>query len=228
MNRQNEFEGLSNEYIQSVGKIIPGYQIMHSMIKSFFENCLNDNSDILIIGAGGGAEMNALCTSSKKWNIFGIDPSEEMLEKARLIVNVQKSLHQIDFMKGYLSDLPESRKFNAATSVLVMHFLKDNGEKLNFLKQVRQHLKENGFFILVDFCGEKGTENIEDFLNAWERNAINSEVDKNIITTQRKNILANLPFISDQRENELLNEAGFKDFSIFYKAFMYTGWFLKT
>lgn len=72
------------------------------MIKAYFENCLNDNSDILIIGAGGGAEMNTLCTSSKKWNLFGIDPSEEMLEKAKSIVKSQKSQHQIDFLKGNL------------------------------------------------------------------------------------------------------------------------------
>ena len=64
-----------------------------------------------------------------KWHITGIDLSIEMLQQAR------KNLGRfpyIQLINSSVDKLSEGTNFGAATLLLVLHFLEDDGSKLNY------------------------------------------------------------------------------------------------
>ena len=57
-----------------------------------------------------------------------------MLLIARKKVAAASLENRISLVRGLINDVAE-KDFDAATSILVMHFLPDDGTKLNFLKK---------------------------------------------------------------------------------------------
>ncbi len=58
--------------------------------------------------------------------------------------------------RGTISELDETN-FDAATALLEMHFLPDDGEKLDFLKAIHNRLKRGAKLILADGCFDKNS-----------------------------------------------------------------------
>ena len=77
---------------------------------------------------------------------------------------------------------------------------------------------------LVDFCGERNSEQFDRVFSAWKSHAIHAGVPVEFIQEQSEKTLPHLPFVSEQRITELLSEAGFTEVVQFYKALTYVGW----
>src|SRR5690606_15098155 len=86
------------------------------------------------------------------WKIMGVDPSPQMIDQAKKKFN---DYPNVEFFQGLLGDLIPQRKYAAATLLLVLHFLKDNGEKQTLLKQIAQRLESGAFFVILDITGDK-------------------------------------------------------------------------
>ena len=185
---------------------------------------LKSNAEILIVGAGGGAEIQHISTLQNSWHITGIDPSPDMCNKALSIVNFLDMSDRVDIISGHVSNLDKNKYFSAATSILVMHLLKDDGGKLEYLNSIVDHLESGSPFIHVDFCGDKTSSMFLKEIEAWKRNAINNGITPDLIKKQESTILTELPFVSENREISLLKEAGFSKITTFYQSFMYKGW----
>lgn len=57
--------------------------------------------------------------------------------------------------------MPTTPLYDAATCILAMHFVPDDGSKLALLQSIAQRLKSSTVFILVDVFSEKGTREFE-------------------------------------------------------------------
>ncbi|MEO1763313.1 MAG: class I SAM-dependent methyltransferase [Cyanobacteria bacterium J06629_18] len=229
MNKQNiDFDKnapiAGTEYDDMAPLVLPGYQAMHQMVLACLRAKLSDEANLLVIGAGTGMELVKFAGGNSNWNILGVDPSENMLAVARDKIQQHGLSQQIELFQGYVNDLADNSNYDAATSILVMHFIPDDGSKLAFLKSIVSRIKASGIFILVDVFGEKGTDNFQELISLvkefWQGTGI-SEAKKNEILETMDNAV--YP-ISETRVLELLKEAGFCRVIRFYTGLWVGGW----
>jgi tRNA (cmo5U34)-methyltransferase len=212
-----------NNYDAKIRHLVPGYEVIFNVILALLHQKLPQQANLLIVGAGGGNELSVFGHGSQ-WQLTGIDPSAEMLNAATRKVEALGLSERVRLIQGTLEDVPLTTLFNAATSVLVMHFLPDDGSKLSFLKSIHQLLESGSPLFLVDFGGEKGSEQFEQILSAWKFHAVHTGAPLEFIEEQLEKVIPNFMVIPEERVIELLREAGFTEIVLFYKVLMFSGW----
>jgi tRNA (cmo5U34)-methyltransferase len=112
---------------------VPTYDSLFAMVQSYYRMHFGEKAAaLLVIGAGGGNELTAWGPSNLKWTFTGVDPSEEMLKIAKHKVVELGMEGRTNLIQGTTEDLPQSNsKFDAASCILVLHFIDDFQEKLN-------------------------------------------------------------------------------------------------
>ncbi|BAZ14207.1 hypothetical protein NIES4071_60470 [Calothrix sp. NIES-4071] len=211
------------EYDEIARIALPGYEAMHTMALSILKSQLPKTANLLIVGAGTGMEIVRYSQGNPEWHFMGIDPSANMLEIARKKIQSSNISEQVTLHQSYTNDLPSTPLYDAATSILVMHFIPDE-DKLGFLQSIAQRLKQGAPFILVDIFGEKGTPEFERTLSFmqsyWQEMGRTEENIQEMMTTINKGVYT----ISEARVYELLQQAGFTNVTKFYTGIWVGGW----
>lgn len=105
----------------------------------------------LDIGCGPGRLVLASCERvGPDGEAHGIDPSPEMIERARH--NAKKAVSPARFTLAAAENLPfEDGHFDVVTSSLVIHHLPGDDLKQAAFREIRRVLKEGGRVLVVDF-----------------------------------------------------------------------------
>ena len=213
----------SNEYDDTAHKIIPAYHSIYELTQHLLRDKLNKEARILVAGAGTGKEIIDCSQNNPLWSFTGFDPAKPMLSIARKKVAAASLKNKISLVLGQIDDVAE-KDFDAATSILVMHFLPDDGAKLNFLKAIADKLKPGAPIILVDLEGECGSDEYNIFNAAWKNQQLftrgeNDRVSKEFIIREKE-----VHFISQKRTESLLEEVGYFKIHKFFKAYLFGGY----
>ncbi|NEQ21864.1 MAG: class I SAM-dependent methyltransferase [Microcoleus sp. SIO2G3] len=215
---------LSSDYDIAARQSIAGYDAMLSMLTALFHLYLPDNAHILVVGAGGGNELSALGQAHPTWQFTGVDPSEKMLATAQAKVASLGLENRVTLHQGVVQDLPH-QLFNAATSLLVMHFLPDDGTKLAYLKAIAARLASGSPFVLVDGQGDKQSDGFKRLVDGWQKRAQLAGMDSQRLQELVDGVQNHVHCIPEDRTLTLLEQAGFTKITRFYTAFIITGWF---
>lgn len=130
MEKKIDFHGdFSEIYDDIVHMIIPAYHSIYELTRHLLRDKLEKAARILAAGAGTGKEIIEWLQSNPHWTITGFDPAEAMLSIARKKVAAASLENNISLVRGLIDDAAE-KDFDAATSILVMHFLPDDGTNL--------------------------------------------------------------------------------------------------
>ena len=70
-------------YAGRTAMLVPGYRDMQRMAMVLLAERSPADAHVLILGAGGGLELEMFAQANPAWRFDGIDPSAEMLELAR-------------------------------------------------------------------------------------------------------------------------------------------------
>jgi len=222
---KTEFEKLLsgiNEYVERARQSIPGRDALFLIARSYLENKLSTNAKILVIGAGGGEEIISLGKDNSSWEFVGVDLSEEMLKLANSRIQQEGLKNEVHLHQMEVLNL-EDNDFDAATCLLTLHFVPDDGSKLKTLQAIQKRLKPNSPFILVDAVGERETPEFSDNVMAWKRHAQNNGMPIELLDKMFENAMA-LPFVTENRETELLTQAGFSQIRKIYQGTCFNGW----
>lgn len=211
-----------SDYDGKIKYLVPGYETIFSIMLALLHQKLPEQASLLIVGAGGGSELSVFNRNSR-WQLTGVDPSTEMLSAASSKVEALGLSERVCLIQGTIEDVPETT-FNAATCVLVMHFIPDDGSKLLLLKSIYERLESRAPFFLLDLSGESGSEQFEQTLAAWKFHAISTGAPVEFIEEQLEKIIPHFAVVPENRAVELLYEAGFTEIMPFYKALMFSGW----
>lgn len=213
-----------NEYDKMARMALPGYEAMHTMVLSVLRSDLPEKANVLVVGAGTGVELVKFGTSNSEWQMLGVDPSSNMLAIAQEKIQHYGLSQQVQLFTGVTQDLPETPLYDAATCILVMHFIPDDGSKLAFLQSISQRLKSSSLFILVDVFGEKNTCEFEQIVSIlpvfWQEMGMNPEKSQQLLETVYKIVYT----IPESRVWELLQQAGFGNIMRFYTGLWVGGW----
>lgn len=213
----------ADDYENLARKFIPGYDGLYSLTQTFLSIYLPDEADVLIVGAGGGKKILTFGRAFPQMEFVGVDPSEKMLAVAQEKVEKENFSSRVRLHRGTIQDL-DAKEFDAATALLVMHFLPDDGEKLNFLKGNAARLKPNARLIIADVCADKSSAEFDFLLRAYLKHAELNETPPEMLEEAPQRIVESLNCVSEKRELELLREAGFGEILPFYQGLWFRGW----
>jgi len=217
----------ANQYNLDIRKAIPGYEALHKMAESILATNLPTTAEVLIIGSGTGMELISYTQRYTKWSLTGVDPSDEMMKIARSQLANKKLLSRVNLHTGYVNTLPPSKPMDAATLMLVMHFIPDDGSKLKLLEDIAKRLKPGAELVLADLYGDKTAPYFVKLRAAWQ-NLYFSQLDQTTRAKAEQSFAASIDnsiyFITEARILELLNTAGFTNITKFYNAFLFGGW----
>ncbi len=214
----------TSEYDEMIRMSIPGYEDIHTMVLSFFRSRLPEKANLLVVGAGSGMELVTFGKANSQWQLLGVDPSVNMLTIAQSKIDQNDLSERVKLFQGYTHELSDTPLYDAATCILVMHFLPDDGSKLALIQSISQRLKSSATFILVDLFGEKGTETFEQLAQVWRLYSQEMGMSLEMIEKREKARLEGIHFIPEQRVLELLEQADFGNIMKFYTGLLFGGW----
>jgi tRNA (cmo5U34)-methyltransferase len=221
----NEFDrnpSLSDNYERGVRWFIPGYDTSHAMAAVLLHDRIGERGRI-VVGAGGRVELSVFARECDGWNFMAVDPSVGMLKRAEAKIESIGAMTRASWVQGTVEDLPHDR-FDAATAFLAFAFIPDDGHRLHTLREIHSRLNSGAPFLMINGCTDKTAARFEDDLRVYaafaRRSGAPADMTEGALCMQRERLFP----VPREREEELLNEAGFSDIQIFYAGSMAFGW----
>lgn len=199
-------------YEQVVKGVNMGYEFIFELTHAFLRSLGKRDLDLLVVGAGGGAEIAAFLPDNPEWRITGVDPSRQMLDLARAKAACLGVADRVTLIEGSVDVLPSDRRFDAATCVFVLHFLDDDAKRA-LLRGMRRHLVVGAPAVSVSGCRVDAVTAGPlrgDLLGAWQQYGEH----RGVPAAQMQGIIAELiarqaEATTEERYRELMHEAGF-------------------
>jgi tRNA (cmo5U34)-methyltransferase len=122
---------------------------LHLQIAMVFRE-LPATARVLCVGAGTGAEVLALARLYPEWRFTVAEPSVPMLDVCRRKTTEAGIAERCTFHGGYVNTLPAGAVFDAATALLVSHFLTDRTQRTAFFREIASRLRPGGRVVTAD------------------------------------------------------------------------------
>jgi tRNA (cmo5U34)-methyltransferase len=181
---------------------------------------------MLVIGSGTGEEILRLAKRYSGWRIDGVEPSGEMIKIAVDRTNPYRSQNQIQFFESTLQQHPVTTSYDVALSVLVSHFIPDDGARLEYFQRLYAHLKPGSPLILVDMMKQNDSVGEKFVANNYfwaKTNGMNAEKLRELPARLR----ALFHPISEDRFKEIIRDAGFTYEGQFAQCLGFCGYLIR-
>ncbi|MEX1147046.1 MAG: class I SAM-dependent methyltransferase [Sphingomonadales bacterium] len=213
-------------------QVVPGLEGLYRSIRAIMDASLPDRAHIMIAGAGGGREIEALGASPRAFRMTGIDPSSDMLAIAQTYADALDMKQRIQLVKGTVEDADKNEAFDAATSILVMHFLADDGAKARYLQCIRERLKPGAPYLHADVSFDN-RHMFDRIAPAIYEHALIVGLPVHVAEGPAHHI-GRMAFgdgpptiISEARTLDLFRKAGFRLVAPFFRGLWYAGWWME-
>ena len=206
-------------------KLVIGQNGAYDALATILNMELPKQSEILIIGGGGGKEISTLQKWSDTWNFTVIDPSEKMLTFAQYWTEKEKVEQRTKLQKGYLSSFDfKDASFNAITCMAVFHYL-NQSERQDMLNQIKKLLKPNGVFIWSVAVKPDTEKGFDYFKRMYRQFPIQNGIAGNMVDNIIHTLENDYKMLSANEELDMIKRVGFKDrievfSSMFFKTYV--------
>ncbi|EPD51350.1 hypothetical protein HMPREF1210_01948 [Paenisporosarcina sp. HGH0030] len=215
---------MAREYDKGIRRALPTYDALFRMVQSFLRANVNDSAKVLVIGAGGGNEIVTFGTANPTWTFAGVDPSEAMLEVAMQKAKNAGIEDRVSIHTGIVEQIEFNETFDAATCLLVLHFVETVEEKLSLLKTVRERLQPGAPFVLVSMFGDQSNPEFDERMNLWKSIWLDlTDLTQEDVEAMEESV-RELSFIPATQIEELLQQAGFERVTQFFSTTLFGGW----
>lgn len=216
---------MAQGYDERNRKLAPISECLHFLTTLVLKD-LPQNSRVLCVGAGTGAEILSLSQAFPEWTFVALDPSLSMLEVCRERLEKAGVGERCQLVHGYIHDLPGESDFDAVLSFLVGHFVKTE-EKLSFFQSMTDHLKNGGYLVNAEISFDLNSAEFPSMLKNWE--AVQTRMGATpeslaALPQQLKEVLAILPPVEIEG---LIRQSGIRRPVRFFQALMVCGWYGK-
>ena len=152
-------------YDRNLERILPFKAALHLLMRWHFASLPSD-AHLLLVGAGTGAEARFLAPIFPGWRFTLVDPSAAMLDVARRHAAAEGFADRCVFHPGLVSSLPVA-PCDAATSVLVSHFLTDTAERQAYFTEIAARTKPGGLLFHADLCADQTDPAFGAVMDLW-------------------------------------------------------------
>jgi len=212
----------AKSYDDGPRRLVPGYAFFQNLIAQVLAGELKDDASILVMGAGGGAELMAIAAARETWTLTGVDPSPDMLALAEGKLRAAGYTERTSFITGFVGDAPDG-PFDAATSCLVAPFVPDDGGKLDYFRQLHRRMRPGAPLLLVEGFVSDGPGGFDRYMKSYTMFARLNGVEQALLD-RAVGAQASLHYISLERQKQLFDEAGFSAAVTFFQALHVYGW----
>lgn len=210
-----------SRYTEGPGRAIPGFATLHRMVLQLLGERVGAEARLLVLGAGGGMELRSFAEAQPGWTFAGVDPSPQMLDKARQ--TLEALVERVEFTEGFIPEAPPG-PFDAATCLLTLHLVPDDGHKLEALQAIHARLKPGAPFVVVDNCIDLNAPDADARMERFARYAMAAGIEPSHMEEMKAALRTSLHPVSAPREESLLAEAGFTGIDLFFAGLSWRGW----
>jgi tRNA (cmo5U34)-methyltransferase len=91
-------------YDQRIRNTFPFYETIHPTMNAMLRGLVRSDGQLLIVGAGTGAEILEFGKTNPDWRFLGVDPAQPMLDLAKEKIEAAGLSERAAFFKGYVDD----------------------------------------------------------------------------------------------------------------------------
>ena len=215
-------------YDAHIRKLIPGYELVHLQISALLKTYLPEQAHILVVGCGTGYELRYLTQQFPKWQFTAIDPAENMMHKAKQLLQESGAADRVNFILGDTSVLAEiqpndqfnsqSVQFDAALSILVAHFI-DKSNKIHFFQDIYQVLKPQGFCLSYDLMQFEQKTDLTTLKYLAQSTGLSDQQSQTMV----ERLEQDFHLVSVAEMHQIYEKVGFMNVRIFTQMFAYYG-----
>ncbi len=174
---------------------------------------LPEDADILVVGVGTGAELLYLAEHQPGWRFTGIDPAPAMIEVCTRRVAQAGIAQRCTLHVGTVDELRREARFDAATCILVSHFLREREARVGLFAEIASRVKAGGLLVNAELAPPPG----------WESNGLMElwfgMLDPGANARERREGMSrHVAFASPAEIAEMMREGGFCDPVVFVQS----------
>lgn len=204
-------------------KAVFGYDQLFIMALALLAEQQNESANVLIAGCGTGMELITFGNLMPNWQLTGVDPSEEMINRSKANINIHGLSDRVTLHHGFVESLPKEEKYDAATLIFVLRFITEDRKKLSLFQDIAKRLRTGAKLILIDQYSDSNIEHFEYMSKAWRNFMKLSGVPSELVLKIAVQAIGK-SFFTESGIQKLLTEAGFSNANRFYNSFMHGGW----
>ncbi len=216
----------ASSYDERFAALAPMRDALHLLIRVILSELPTD-AHILCVGAGTGAELIYLAQNFPQWRFTAVEPAAPMLDICRQKAEERGIASRCTFHEGYLDSLPASDSFNAATCLLVSHFMMQQDERSDFFQQIASRLHPDGYLVSSDLASDMATSEYQSLLEVWLRMLKYAQVPVAEIDNFRVSYGRDVALLSPEKVESIITKGGFESPVLFYQTLLIRAWYAK-
>lgn len=218
-------------YAEGPRRNVPGYDALLRMSRILLAERVPADGRVLVVGAGGGLELEDMARAHPDWRFDGVDPSQPMLDlAAQRLHSAGVPGDRVALHHGYVQSAPAG-PFDGATCLLTLHFV-SREDRVPMLVEIRRRLKPGAPLVVAHLSvadgagpgGEGGARERDLWLSRYAAFQVASGVAAEHAARARDKVAAELAVLTPEEDEAILREAGFSDVQMFYMGFAFRGW----
>jgi|GEM_PF-24300 len=218
-------------YAEGPRRNVPGYDSLLRMSRILLAEHVPADGRVLVVGAGGGLELEDMARAHPGWRFDGVDPSQPMLDlAAQRLQSAGVPGDRVALHHGYVQSAPAG-PFDGATCLLTFHFV-PREERAAMAAEIRGRLRPGAPLVVAHLSvadgagpgGEGGAGERDLWLSRYSAFQVASGVPPEHAAKARDKVAAELAVLTPQEDEAILREAGFTDVQMFYMGFAFRGW----
>lgn len=200
-------------------KMAPIKDALHFFMKAIL-NDLPDDANVLCVGVGTGAELLMLAEAFPNWRFTAVEPASDMMAICKEKMAEEGFADRCSFHEGYVDTLEVNEAFDAATSILVAHFITDRDDRIAYYSDIATRLKKGGTFINADLSVDMDGEGFEGLFDTWITMARIAGMPETELANYRAMLGTKVVPSPASEVEQMLIESGFQNPIAFYQAML--------
>ena len=215
----------ASSYDAQYAKLAPISQALHLLMRVVLSE-LPAEAQVLCVGVGTGAEMLSLAQEFPQWQFTAVEPAAPMLAVCRKRAEDAGIADRCTFHEGYLDTLPATPPFDAATAILVSHFIVDSEAQRGFYRKIAARLCPDGFLVSAALVSDPAAASpalLDVWMQMQKYSGVAAEQREAMRGGYGKTFAAQMP----HEVEDIIESGGFTPPVQFFQALMIHGWYAK-
>lgn len=214
------------EYDNRFAKLAPIRDALHLLISAIFAD-LPEDARILCVGAGTGSEILHLAGKFPKWRFTAVEPSGPMLDVCRRRTGEAGLSTRCEYHEGYLDSLPPSEPFDAATSLLVSHFILSTQDRTEYFRTIASRVIPGGLLANAELASDPTAPSYDSLMHVWLRLLAGADLSEEKIAQMRAAYQKDVAILPLSQVAGIIATGGFETPVQFLQTGLIHGWYAK-
>ena len=90
----------AKRYAEGAVQFVPSYRVMQRMAAQLIRESVGDTGTVLVLGAGGGLELEEFASRSPAWRFVGVEPADGMITAAQERLRQAGAADRVEWHRG--------------------------------------------------------------------------------------------------------------------------------